>query len=873
MSDPCRNDCVEPLRFPRQHANRPGLTHIDFRIGAYGEFREFLLRRLNADPVLQAWTHRETDDPGIALLEGAAILGDILTFYQELYANEVYLGTAKWRDSVADLVRLIGYRLTPGLGGRATFAFTLKGDAPVTVPKDFPVTATLAATSQKADFATVDEIVAYPWLSSFNLSRPYAPTAVSSATKELIVASLDPAAVPVEIKAGDRLFVGLPYPLFNPTRLVGGEIVVVDSVRKVHGYSVYKIKGGLTLSGSVFGLAAFKIGRTFRHLGNSAPPTKTVVSGSGSSASVSQSSISFRRWLDQSTTTDVSPTLEAQEIPLATQVDDLPQGATILLQGRMRRVDGSITYYTPVDLTNLRKIAGQRAASYTWGALTAPTTVLVLDQQLTTTTNPSVDTWNPSSHTYNTLDVRDLQIHETLSPILPLVALPDETSAASGHNLLFDGTDADAQSLKGRRIMIAKPGADPVTAVVQSVQSLPANVADVKLPRTVTLDIEVDYADFPNETPTVPVYGNLADAVQGKIEREATLGNGDAREVFQTFKLPKAPLTYLRDSAATPPLEPELEIYVDDRLWSRVDLLFGRGAKEQVYIVREDADQTSWVQFGDGKTGARLPSGRGNVVARFRTGTGAYGDLQVDTKPQAGGRIDRLDKIFMPSAISGGAEAESGDAARRAAPGKVQSLDRLVSVTDFEAEALATAGIRRASAAWRMDGGSPAIVVTVLMESGRADEADTVSQSLARANRCRGPQRFPVLVHLGSLRKIYLDLAFGLDPTYREDDVTAAVRAVLGLDASAAMPSGLFAVDLRGFGEPEYATRIEGIVQNVAGVLWAQVKGLGPVPTSGPPSPPWPFSAKIACADDEILALSTDNLSLAAVAVQPTEAC
>ena len=49
-----------------------------------------------------AWTHRDADDPGIALMEGAAILGDILTFYQEHYANEAYLRTAAWRERLSD---------------------------------------------------------------------------------------------------------------------------------------------------------------------------------------------------------------------------------------------------------------------------------------------------------------------------------------------------------------------------------------------------------------------------------------------------------------------------------------------------------------------------------------------------------------------------------------------------------------------------------------------------------------------------------------------------------------------------------------------------------------------------------------------------
>ncbi len=146
MTEECRNDCIERLLFPKRldaGVNRPGLSRIDYRIGSYADIREALLRKLNLHPVLADWTHREADDPGIALLEGAAILGDILTFYQDLYANEAYLRTAQWRENVADLVRLLGYRLSPGLGGKATFAVEVTGEKPVVIPMGFPIKAQL----------------------------------------------------------------------------------------------------------------------------------------------------------------------------------------------------------------------------------------------------------------------------------------------------------------------------------------------------------------------------------------------------------------------------------------------------------------------------------------------------------------------------------------------------------------------------------------------------------------------------------------------------------------------------------------------------------------------------------------------------------
>ena len=404
--------------------------------------------------------------------------------------------------------------------------------------------------------------------------------------------------------------------------------------------------------------------------------------------------------------------------------------------------------------------------------------------------------------------------------------------------------------------------------------------------RQLTVSPEIVYADFPNENPTVNVYGNLVSATQGKTERETPLGNGDARQVFQTFKLPKAPLTYLISPGETPPEVPELEVWVSGRLWKRVASLFGRGAAEQIYIVREDANHDSWVQFGDGKTGARLPSGVKNVVAKFRTGTGAHGALKPETKVQAGARLDRLDKIQMPSPSAGGSEPESGENACEAAPGKIQSLDRLVSIKDFESETLAISGVERASATWRTSQNIPAVHVTVLMATGRTAEIEAVRQVLADYNRCRGPRRFPVVADEGRLLYVTVDLVYGLDPTFREDVVAPAIKAALGVEgAGGDFRRGLFGTLRRRFGEREYATRIEGTVQNVEGVVWAKVKAFIVIgeafDAAGKPIDPAtillpsvrPLKPVVNCDYLHMLSLHAAHLTAAAAAEPPKEAC
>ncbi|MBV9211244.1 MAG: baseplate J/gp47 family protein [Acidobacteria bacterium] len=945
MSTDCRNDCTEPLRFPKrpgqrfagsgvscfcceggEHVsadNRAGLSHINYRIGTYGSIREFLLHNLNKTESLQSWTHRGADDPGIALLEGAAILGDILTFYQELYANEAYLSTAQWRDSISELVRLVGYRLSPGIGGNATFAFEVKGTKAVTVPAGFPLKAQLEDHAKPSEFETTAELQAYPWLSRFNLYRPFQTTQIAPATTEFYITSPNQLLSPVALKQGDRLLMGDVETSSGglPTKLSHAEIVIVDSVRTLHGMSLVKIKGALQRTTNSNSVAAFRLGRSFHHFGFNGPQKIVKTPNPPSSTStttydtsgvhttvttqIDESNVSFYRSLTGSTANTVAPppfqysmpsgpfgwgwglgsalqdaldklaeafaslsqtvrivqpSLDKKEFPIDAEVQDLPTGVPFIIQGTFSKAEDAVN---TSEFTLVRKIGKVKSVSATWGQLTAMTSVVTLDSALDTSVGD-----------YGYADIRAISMHEVSSPALTLTAMPLETNAAKGSTLNFYGTDAEVKTLSQRQIMLDYPETEAQVLTVTGVPNAATAAPLAKQLQLITLSQEVSYASFPADaTPTVTVYGNLASATEGKTQPEVALGNGDTTQVFQTFKVPKAPLTYLISAANTPPETPELEVYVNGRLWRRVSTLFGHKEDEEIYIVREDADGNSWVQFGDGKTGARLPTGIKNVSAVYRTGTGAFGDLQEDTKVQAGAKLTGLDKVQMPDVASGGGDAEAGDNARRAAPGKIQSLDRLVSLQDYETEASAIPGVARAAAAWQLADNLPAVVVTVLMETGRALERQAVQDTLNSFNRGRGAQRFPVIAAQGNRLYVHLAAQVAIDPTYRADllqpEIEKALGVTLGASANLEDQTGLFSLRRRRFGQSEYANSIEGVIQQVAGVVWAKVTGFNKLAVADDPASinlaifVQSLNEKVACDDDsQILSLYQKHLSL-----------
>ena len=882
----CNPLITDPFVVPRRADNRAGLLRIAYRIGRYADFVEAMTRGIEAAPELAGWTHREADDPGIALLEGAAILGDILTFYQEHYANEAYLRTAAWRESVAELVRLTGYRLTPGIGGRATFAFEARGVTPVTIREGFPVKAELEDLEVPADFQTDAELVAWPHLGRVNLYRPrvYAPTIAAGASSFEVAsvggASDSAALAAFELKVGDRLLLQPAEPSWTTsgstlTTQQAPHTVKVKKVTRLLGRLIVDIDAPLQ-DGWTQPVAAYRINRTFRHFGHNAP-AKVVTNDTtnGTITGASESDTFFERHIRVNhvcSNTSSSLDLPATLLPLDSEITDLQPGMRVVVQTQVH-MSGDDTLFA---VSVVRTVAEIEARTISFGNLSGPSTLLTLNRPILRHNLPVRS------------DVRNYRILEVTSPHLTLkpVSSPHSGSFANGTNALrFWGTATEVQAIAGRRLYLSHSDGRAVELVcTNDPTDFVTPSPDVAKMWALTFDRPPSpfvRADFDEATPTVTVFGNLVDASQGKSERDAVLGNGDNRQVWQTFPLPKSPLTYFLSANGIPPHTPELEIWVNNRRWTRVDAFYGHGPTEQIYIVREDAEGRSFVQFGDGETGSRLPSGLKNVVAIYRTGAGAHGPIKPKATPSTSERPPGFNTVSLAGIVSGGADPEDQDKAREAAPGKVQSLGRLVSIRDYETETLGVPGVVTAAAAWDLHAGVPAVILRVLLEAGREAEFSDVRATLAHAQRCHGPDRFPLVVEQALLRYVFADVSYARDASFRQEDVESGLRAALGLAGDAEDErTGLFGLRARRLGEREYASRIEGRLQNVPGVLWCKVTALGRF-TSGitdpdtlllPPSPR-PLAGILPCSAHELLQLTGQHLTLTAVAEPSAGEC
>lgn len=306
---------------------------------------------------------------------------------------------------------------------------------------------------------------------------------------------------------------------------------------------------------------------------------------------------------------------------------------------------------------------------------------------------------------------------------------------------------------------------------------------------------------------TVKLYANVALATHGETVQQI-LGNGAARLSHQSYTLKHTPLTFVGAENETG-AEAALEVRVNDIRWHETPSLFGAGPDDRSYVLRTDEGGAGTVQFGDGRRGARLPTGQDNVRAIYRKGIGTAGNLKAGQLSQLLTRPLGLKAASNPLPAAGGVDADSADHARRNMPLGVRTLGRVVSILDYEDYARAYTGIAKAQAAVLNTRAGRTVFISVAGDGG-APPADATLNKLLDALKRNGDP----LVHCET--KAYNEAIFHLalrvkrDPDHDAKKVLADVEAAL---------RAAFSFDARDFGQIVSRSEIIAVAQEVEGVL------------------------------------------------------
>jgi hypothetical protein len=175
LPDPRFCGCCAPSAsaVPALIWNRPGLSAIRYRIGTFASFRQTMLDDIHRWSELTGLATREPDDHAITLLELFAAVGDVLTFYNERIANEMYLGQAVHKASIEQLVALVGYRPRPALSATGLLSFEIDEGQATRVWRGLKVMSVPGPDERPQIFETMEEIGANGRLNAATAFAPF----------------------------------------------------------------------------------------------------------------------------------------------------------------------------------------------------------------------------------------------------------------------------------------------------------------------------------------------------------------------------------------------------------------------------------------------------------------------------------------------------------------------------------------------------------------------------------------------------------------------------------------------------------------------------------------------------------------------------
>ena len=489
-------------------------------------------------------------------------------------------------------------------------------------------------------------------------------------------------------------------------------------------------------------------------------------------------------------------------------------------------MDSQYQAIQPGSYVVIRKAGSDRLAARVDTALARPRTDYTVSAK-STRLGLSRNWWNPNETQMTPLRATTVFGQ---SENLPLADAPDPTPVR-GDTLvlddLYDGLDSGRWLVvSGERADI--PGVDGVQgaelvmlllvnqgsgASERAAADKAGSDGDTHARTTLTLSAPLQYQ---YKRATVTIYGNVVKATHGETHLEV-LGSGDGSQPFQKFNLHQPPLTFVAADTPTGAAS-TLAVRVNDLLWHEADSFYGLGANQRSFVNKTDDAGQVTVIFGDGKQGARPPSGTENIVAQYRSGIGKGGNLRTSQLTQMLTRPLHAKSVTNPLPASGGADPDTRDQARRNAPRSVTSLGRLVSVQDYADFAASFAGIGKASAVRLSDGRRRLVHVTIagIDDIPILPDSD-LYHSLNQALLDYGDPHLPVRLAVRDLFLLVVSADISLLTDYSWEAVSPQLRAAMRT---------AFGFNRRELGQGIYLSEVIDALQTVPGVRYVDVQAL-----------------------------------------------
>ena len=287
--------------------------------------------------------------------------------------------------------------------------------------------------------------------------------------------------------------------------------------------------------------------------------------------------------------------------------------------------------------------------------------------------------------------------------------------------------------------------------------------------------------------------------------------------------------------------EPAVELRIEfpgepAEVWTPVPDLLASLPFDQHFAAETDNDGVTSLRFGDDQYGRR-PFDAARVVARYRIGNGAIGNLGwgklVHLVQPPAVAIPAIAGIWQPLAARGGSEPETIEHVRQIAPEAFRAVQfRAVTERDWEEMALRHVDVAAAKASFRWTGSWHTVFVAIhpveaanlrrLPGGGTALQPDFAVLIKAHLTRFK-LAGYDLNIQAAIYVPLEIDIRICVGDGHFRGDVLAEVQRALSNRAFANGLTGFFFQRRFGFGTAVYLSQLYAVITAVEGVNSAEI--------------------------------------------------
>lgn len=311
--------------------------------------------------------------------------------------------------------------------------------------------------------------------------------------------------------------------------------------------------------------------------------------------------------------------------------------------------------------------------------------------------------------------------------------------------------------------------------------------------------------------------------IDSNVASTGTVRATEGQTIFENIGVSEGLASQEYLLSQTPVIEGSLDVFMDEgsgalSVWQRVEHFIEWGPADRVFTIYTDSNNLVHVVFGDGVNG-KVPAALTVLQAGYRVGGGDVGNVGPSSITTLDGDVPGVLAVTNVLSASGGQDAETLDQIRVNAPASLLSLNRAVTLGDYESLALKVPGVAKARSVSAV---YTSVVLYVAPLGGGLDASGSPTvltsarkQELLNYLNARKPA--PTTITLADPAYVPLDISLELvvAPQYNRRVIENEVRSAL---------VSLLSYDNVAFGQRVTVGAVFSAVNTVLGVGYSTVQ-------------------------------------------------